>query len=121
MRPEKKLRLEQLRRWRIRKNVRGTKERPRMSVRFTGKNIHVQFIDDEAGATLAYISTLSKSVPERDRLKANIPSATRIGSLAAEAAKSKGISQVVFDRSGARFHGKVEALAKAARGAGLQF
>ena len=121
MRPDKKLELQQLRRWRIRKKVRGTKQRPRMSVRFTGKNIHVQFIDDEAGMTLAYISTLNKSIPDRDKLKANIPSANRIGALAADAAKSKGISRVVFDRSGAHFHGKVKALADAAREAGLQF
>jgi large subunit ribosomal protein L18 len=121
MRTDKKVKLERLRRWRIRKKVKGTKERPRMSVRFTEKNIHVQFIDDDTGMTLTYISTLSKSIPDRDKLKANIPSATRIGALAADAAKSKGISCVVFDRSGARFHGKVKALADAAREAGLRF
>ncbi len=92
-----------------------------MSVRFTGKNIHVQFIDDGAGVTLASISTLNKSLPDRDKLKANVASAQRIGQLAAEAAKTKGIEGVVFDRSGARFHGKVKALADAARAAGLQF
>ena len=111
----------QLRRWRIRQKISGTKERPRMSVRFTGENIYVQFIDDSAGVTLASASTVAKAVPDRDKLSANVVSAKRIGALAAEAAKSKGIKQIVFDRSGAKYHGKVKALADAAREAGLQF
>jgi len=121
MRTEKKRHLAQNRRWRIRKKVLGTGKRPRMSVRFTGKNIHVQFIDDEMGHTLAATSTLSKALPDRKTLAANVASAQRIGKAAAEAAQSKGIKQVVFDRSGARYHGKVKALADAAREAGLQF
>lgn len=92
-----------------------------MSVCFTQRNIHVQFIDDEAGITLASASSLSKSVPEREKLAANVTSAKRLGQHAAEAAKAKGIEAVVFDRSGARFHGKVKALADAAREAGLKF
>ena len=121
MRTEKKFRHKQLRRWRIRKKVIGTQQRPRMSVCFTGENIYVQFIDDDAGRTLASTSTLSKSIEDRDKLKANAASAKRIGQLAAEAAKTKGIQQVVFDRGGARYHGKIKALADAAREAGLQF
>jgi large subunit ribosomal protein L18 len=121
MRIEKKQSLLQLRRWRIRKKVSGTAERPRMSVRFTGENIYVQFIDDQAGRTLTATSTVGKSVPDRDKLKANVASARRIGELAAAAAKSQGITKVVFDRSGSRFHGKVKALADAARENGLQF
>lgn len=92
-----------------------------MSVRFTGKNIHVQFIDDDARVTLAAASTMNKSISDRDKLRANVASAIRIGKMAAEAAVSKGIKRVVFDRSGARYHGKVKALADAAREAGLQF
>ncbi len=92
-----------------------------MSVRFTGENIYVQFIDDSAGVTLASASTLAKAIPDRDKLKANVVSAKRIGTVAAEAAKSQGIKQIVFDRSGAKYHGKVKALADAAREAGLQF
>lgn len=92
-----------------------------MSVTFTNKNIYVQFIDDDAGLTLASASTLHKSISDRDKLAANVTSATRIGNLAADAAKGQGIERVVFDRSGARFHGKVKALADAAREAGLQF
>ncbi|MHB8521818.1 MAG: 50S ribosomal protein L18 [Limisphaerales bacterium] len=121
MRNENKTRLLQLRRWRTRRKVVGTPERPRMSVRFTNKNIHVQFVDDTAGRTLAAQSTLSKTTPERDKLAANLRSAQLIGKLAAETARNKGIKQVVFDRSGARFHGKVKALADAAREAGLTF
>ncbi|MEW6306508.1 MAG: 50S ribosomal protein L18 [Verrucomicrobiota bacterium] len=120
MRTEQKKELLQKRRWRIRKKVTGTSQRPRMSVRFTGKNIHVQFIDDGAGLTLASASTVSKSLPNRDELGANVKSAALIGKLAAEAALNKGIKQAVFDRSGARYHGKVKALADAAREAGLQ-
>jgi large subunit ribosomal protein L18 len=121
MRTEKKHKLRQLRHWRVRKLVNGTGERPRMSVRFTGKNIYVQFIDDEAGLTLASASTMHKSVAEREGLKANCKSAETIGKIAAESAKEKGISKVVFDRGGAKFHGKVKALADAAREAGLEF
>lgn len=99
----------------------GTLDRPRMSVRFTNKNIHVQFINDEAGSTLAALSTLSKTIPDREKLAANAVSAKRVGTLAAELAKGKGITRVVFDRAGARYHGKVKALADAAREAGLQF
>jgi len=121
MRPEQKAKLRQLRRWRIRKKVVGSRERPRMAVCFTNKNIYVQFIDDMARVTLAAASTVSKSVPDRDKLAANVASAKRIGQLAAEAAKSKGIEAVVFDRGGTRYHGKVKALADAAREAGLKF
>src|ERR1700722_8111607 len=121
MRTEKKHRLGQLRHWRIRKKIQGRKERPRMTLFFTNENIHVQFIDDTTGATLASASTLNKALPNRDKLSANVASAKTIGAKAAEAAQSKGIKQVVFDRGTARFHGKVKALADAAREAGLQF
>lgn len=120
MRIEKKQQLRQLRRWRIRKKVTGTAERPRMAVRFTGKNIYVQFIDDEKRVTVAAAATTSKAV-NGDNVKANVAGAQRIGKLAAEAARSKGIEKVVFDRAGARYHGKVKALADAAREGGLQF
>jgi len=116
-----KQKLAKLRHWRIRKKVQGTKERPRMSVRFSNEHIYVQFIDDSAGVTLASASTMHKATPNRETLGANVEGAKRIGALAAEAAKGKGIQAVVFDRSGARFHGKVKALADAAREAGLKF
>jgi len=92
-----------------------------MSVCFTNKNIHVQFVDDAAGVTLAAASTKSKATPDRDKLAANAASAKSLGALAAQTAIGKGIKKVVFDRGGARFHGKVKALADAAREAGLEF
>src|SRR5262245_12206410 len=121
MRTEQKHDLALRRHWRIRTKVHGTKERPRMSVCFTNKNIHVQFVDDAAGRTLAAASTTSKSTPEREKLAANAASAKVVGALAAQAALGKGIKQVIFDRGGSRYHGKVKALADAAREAGLQF
>ncbi len=117
MRTEKKLKLERRRRWRIRKKVQGTEQRPRMSVRFTGQHIYVQFVDDARRVTLAAVSTRTPGAA----LKANVAGARQVGASAAEAAKAKGITQVVFDRSGARYHGKVKALADAAREGGLQF
>jgi len=121
MRTEKKQRLAQLRRWRVRQKVNGTKERPRMSVCFTNEHIYVQFVDDQTGATLAATSTRSKATPDREQLAANVKSAKTLGALAARTALEKGIKQVLFDRGGARYHGKVKALADAAREAGLQF
>jgi large subunit ribosomal protein L18 len=121
MRPDEKLRLSELRHWRVRQKLAGTKERPRMAVKFTHQHIYVQFIDDVARCTLAVASSRSKSITANEKIRANAASAKRIGTLAAEAAKSKGISRVVFDRGAARYHGKVKALADAAREAGLQF
>ncbi|HVU08008.1 MAG TPA: 50S ribosomal protein L18 [Verrucomicrobiae bacterium] len=120
MRTQKKHQLQQLRRWRIRKKVSGTKERPRMAVCFASENIHVQFIDDDAGKTLAAVSTVGKNSAAKD-LSANVNGAKKVGELAAKNALDKGIKQVVFDRGGKRFHGKVKALADAAREAGLKF
>lgn len=120
MRTEKKHKLAQLRHWRVRKKISGTKERPRMSVCFTNEHIYVQFIDDAARVTMAAASTTSKSMPEREKLGANVASAKSVGAVAAKAALDKGIKQAVFDRGGARYHGKVKALADAAREAGLK-
>ena len=111
--------MRKLRHWRIRKKVSGTPERPRMSVCFTNQNIYVQFIDDSKGVTLAAASTRSKA--EKAASRANVTTAKKIGAIAAQAAQGKGISQVVFDRSGFKYHGKVKALADAAREAGLKF
>jgi large subunit ribosomal protein L18 len=121
MRTEQKHRLARLRHWRVRQKLSGTKDRPRMSVCFTNENIHVQFIDDTAGVTMAAASTTAKTTPDRENLAANVKSAQTIGKLAAKAAMDKGIKVVVFDRGGSRYHGKVKALADAAREAGLKF
>ena len=119
MRTEKKQKLKQLRRYRIRKKVVGSSVRPRMAVCFSNENIHVQFIDDDAGKTLAAASTVSKTAAKD--LSANVQGAKAIGAIAAKNALDKGIKEVVFDRGGARYHGKVKALAEAAREAGLKF
>jgi len=121
MRTEQKHNLALRRHWRVRKKLSGTKERPRMSVCFTNKNIHVQFIDDASGITLAAASSTSKEGPQRETMAANAASAKTLGAFAAQAALAKGIKNVIFDRGGARYHGKVKALADAAREAGLQF
>jgi len=93
--------------------------RPRLSVHRSGKHIYAQVIDDEAGRTLASASTLEKDV--RGQSGANISAATEVGKRVAEAAKAAGVTQVVFDRGGFLFHGRVKALAEAAREAGLEF
>ena len=120
MKTQKKQQLRQLRGWRIRTKVTGTAERPRMSVTVTAQHIYVQFVDDGKGVTLAAASTRAKQ-PDGAKLAANVKSAVLVGKAAAEAAKAKGISAVVFDRRGAQFHGKVKAIADAAREAGLKF
>ena len=93
--------------------------RPRLSIQRSGKHIYAQVIDDEAGRTLAAASTLEKDV--RDTSGANVAAATAVGQRVAEAAKAAGVTQVVFDRGGFLYHGRVKALADAAREAGLEF
>lgn len=119
MQLKKKQRLRQLRKLRIRKFVSGTPARPRLSVKFTNQHIYVQFIDDLARVTLASAATRVKG--GKAVLKANVDGATKLGKIAAEAALAKGIKRVVFDRNGVRYHGKVKALADAARQSGLEF
>lgn len=106
---------------RLRKRIAGTAERPRLAVHFSGKNIYAQVIDDAAGKTLASATTTEKSLKGETSLRANIATAATIGKLLAERSKSAHISKVVFDRGGFKYHGKVKALADAAREAGLEF
>ena len=120
MRTEYKHRLAQLRHWRVRKTVTGTAARPRMSVKFTGQHIYVQFIDDVVGKTLVAVGTRDKVAPTEVK-GANAANAVLTGKRAAAAAKDKGIESVVFDRGASRYHGKVKALADAARESGLKF
>ena len=121
MRVQKKPNLKQRRQWRVRTKVSGTAERPRMNACFSNTHIYVQFIDDIKGATIAAVSTRDKSLPAGEKVGANTATAVKIGKRAAEAAIGKGIKAVVFDRAGNRYHGKVKALADAAREAGLKF
>src|SRR5258708_3237043 len=99
MQDQTKHRLRQLRHWRIRKKVQGSKDRPRMSVCFTNQNIYVQFIDDTAGMTIAAASTRAKGKAAAKKAGANVETAKRLGAVAAEVAKCKGINEIVFDRS----------------------
>jgi len=103
---------------RIRKKVRGTPERPRLAVFRSLKHIYAQVIDDTRGHTLAAASSLEKS---RQAAGGNVAGAREVGRLIAERALAKGIKRVVFDRGGFRYHGRVKALAEAAREAGLEF
>ena len=105
---------------RIRKKIAGTPERPRLNVYKSNANIYAQIIDDTTGATLISASTLDGELKESCQGKANVESAKAVGKLVAERAMDKGIEMVVFDRSGYIYHGKVQALADAAREAGLK-
>lgn len=103
---------------RIRKKIRGTAACPRLAVHFSNKRVYAQLIDDDKGHTLASASTLEETLQAE---KANIATATKVGEAIAERAMEKNVTAVVFDRAGYRYHGKVKALADAARAKGLKF
>ena len=103
---------------RIRKKVSGTAARPRLAVHYSNQHVYAQVIDDVAGRTLAAASTLDKTV---ENAASNVACAAQVGALVAERAKAANVSAVVFDRGGHLYHGKIKALADAAREAGLQF
>lgn len=115
-----KAQLLQKRRWRARKKIEGTAERPRLSVKFSAKHIYAQAIDDAAGKTLIFLSSLDPELRKK-KLHANIAGAKTLGAAFAAKATSAGFSKVVFDRSGARYHGKVKVFADAVREGGLIF
>jgi large subunit ribosomal protein L18 len=104
---------------RVRKKVVGTSERPRLAVARSNKHIVAQVIDDSSGRTLAAASTSEKDV--RGSATGNKTAATAVGMRVAERAKAAGVTKVVFDRGGNLYHGRVAALADAAREAGLEF
>ncbi len=104
---------------RIRRRVHGTAERPRLAVYRSLKHISVQLIDDTAGRTLVAASTSEKNAPVANG--GNIAGAKAVGKLISERARAKGITKAVFDRGGYLYHGRVRALAEAAREAGLEF
>ncbi len=106
---------------RVRKKLSGTPDRPRLNVYRSRSQIYVQVIDDLAGHTLASASTLDPEVTPKLKGMKPVERAKLVGTVIAERAKSKGISQVVFDRGGYRYHGRVRALAEAAREGGLEF
>ena len=106
---------------RMRKRVVGTSERPRLCVHRSSRHIRAQVVDDTAGRTLVSASSLDKEVRAAIRGGGNIAASKVVGKVIAERAKAKGIDQVVFDRGGYQYHGRVQALAEAAREAGLKF
>ena len=106
------------RHWRVRKKIKGTAERPRMAVFKSNKNLYVQFIDDVTSNTLASASSMDESFAGTN---ITVEGAAKLGQVAADAAKAKGIESVVFDRGGFRYAGKIAALADSAREAGLKF
>ena len=103
---------------RIRKRVNGTAERPRLAVHFSGKHVYVQAIDDDAGKTLVAAATNEKDF---GKAAANRAAAEKVGKSVAERLLAKKVDKVVFDRGGYQYHGKVKALADAAREGGLKF
>ena len=106
---------------RLRNRISGTAERPRLAVFRSNKHMYAQVIDDVAGRTLAAASTMEKAAKEELEYTDNVEAAAYVGTLIAKRAMEKGIEEVVFDRGGFLYHGKVQALADAAREAGLKF
>ena len=117
----KRLEGRERRKLRTRSKISGTSDRPRLSVFRSAKHIYAQVIDDVAGSTLATASTLTKTVRGDVGDKNKSDAAKLVGAAIAEACKAKGIEKVVFDRNGYIYHGRIKALADAAREAGLQF
>jgi len=116
---EKKVRARIARRKRVRKRVQGTAERPRLNVFRSARHIYVQIIDDTSAQTLTAASSLSQEL--KGTSGGNRAGAKAVGELIARKAKEKGIEKVVFDRNGFLYHGRVKALAEAAREGGLKF
>ncbi len=106
---------------RVRQHVKGTAARPRMSVFVSQRHMYVQFIDDAASRTLAAASTLSEALKKKAAGKSTVAVAKELGALAAQVAKEKGISAVVFDRGGFAYKGRIKVVADAARAGGLKF
>ena len=107
--------------FRIRKKVTGTAHRPRLAVFRSDKHIYAQAIDDGSGTTIAHVSTLDAEVKANLKRGSNVDAAKAVGGAIALRLKSKGIEDVVFDRGGYLYHGRIKALADAAREAGLKF
>ena len=117
--PRQEARLKRKRR--IRKNILGTAERPRLSVFRSARHIYAQVIDDTKGHTLASASSLDKAVAGDKEAKSKVDKATLVGKLIGERAKENGVSKIVFDRNGFLYHGRIKAVSEGAREAGLTF
>jgi large subunit ribosomal protein L18 len=106
---------------RIRLNMMGTPEKPRLVVRRSLKNMHIQMIDDTAGKSLFSLSSLDKEVKKSVASGGSVKSAALLGEIFARRAKDKGISKIIFDRAGYLYHGRIKALAEGLRKGGLEF
>jgi large subunit ribosomal protein L18 len=109
------------RRARVRRRLRGTEERPRLSVYRSDRHIYVQVVADSAGKTLLAVSTLSPELRGQLKKTADVAAAKQVGLLAARRCQEKGISRIVFDRNGFLYHGRIRAVAEGAREGGLEF
>ncbi len=120
-RTRRKFKRRQRRVRRVRSKVFGTPERPRLAVSRSLKNVYAQLIDDVAGCTLCHASSRDRELRDSIGYGGNKAAATAVGTALAQRARLKGITQVAFDRRGYKFHGRVKALAEAARETGLKF
>ncbi len=117
-----RLNAQQRRTQRVRRRIRLTaKGKPRLSIFRSGKHMYAQLIDDKVGQTLAAASTLDKDLRDKRKSGSTVDAAKAVGELIAARAKAKNVEQVVYDRGGFLYHGRVRALADAARAAGLKF
>ena len=121
MRIEQKEQLRKKRHTRVRAKVFGTADRPRLNVSRSIQHIYVQLIDDASGRTLAAASTVEKDLRGSVKTGGNVAAAKEVGRIIAERGKAAGITSVVFDRGGYKYHGRVRAVADSARAGGLQF
>lgn len=119
MNTKKAMRLK--RKSRIRKNLSGTPERPRLTVFRSAKHIYAQIVDDIHGQTIISASTMEKPIRDAEKAENKVSAASQIGKLVAKRAMEKGIASVVFDRNGYKYHGRVKALSDGARETGLDF
>jgi len=119
--PEEKIRARRVRQRRVRRKVQGSLERPRLSVFRSAKHIYAQIIDDTANRVLVAASSLSKDFRATGQSGGNVGGATLVGQMVAEKALQSGVQQVVFDRNGFLYHGRIKAVALGAREKGLQF
>jgi large subunit ribosomal protein L18 len=106
---------------RIRKNLSGTGQMPRLSVFRSSKHIYAQLIDDVSGHTLVAVSSMEKVVKDQPKFESKVAAAEHIGKILGERAIEKGVKKAVFDRNGFQYHGRVKAVSKGARDAGLVF
>ncbi len=109
------------RHYRLRNKISGTPTRPRLAVFRSNKHIYAQIIDDVAGNTIVSASTMEKAIAETLKSTSNVEAASEIGKIIGKRAVEKGIQEIIFDRGGYVYHGKIKALAESAREAGLQF